>query len=209
MLDGTEPPETLMRAARPLLLALASLLLAPTGAFGQGQPCTDPDYRAFDFWAGDWIAYDKATHRELGRDIVDRFHNGCVILENWVGAGGFNGTSLNMYDMADGKWHQTWTDNQGGVTFLEGGIQDGKMVMEGAVPDPQAADGHGRIRMTWQTMPEGGVREIGERSTDGGATWQPDFDIVYVANKLAGADTKTAEPPAGEAPSGGTEPPAP
>jgi len=205
-----------MRAdARPLLLALACLVATPAGASAQGKPCTDPDYRAFDFWAGDWIAYDKASSRELGRDIVDRFLDGCVILENWVGRSGFNGTSLNMYDIADGKWHQTWTDNTGGVTFLEGGISDGKMVMEGAVPDPEAADHHSRIRITWEAIPQGGVREIGERSIDGGTTWQPDFDIIYVANKLAGAGTTTIEPPASDAPAGttetqpSTEPPAP
>lgn len=183
------------RAASTLLLAGALLLTAAPSAVAQGKPCADPDYRAFDFWAGDWIAYDRETNRELGRDTVDRFLDGCVILENWVGASGFNGTSLNMYDIADGKWHQTWTDNQGGITFLEGGITDGKMVMEGTVPNPDASDHRGRIRITWQTMPQGGVREIGETSIDGGTSWQPDFDILYVPNKLAPTSAEPSAPP--------------
>lgn len=189
---------------RPIrsLLAAAALALAPAAAWGQGAPCHDPDYRAFDFWVGDWIAYDKASNRELGRDIVDRFHNGCVILENWVGASGFNGTSLNIYSIADGKWHQIWTDNQGGLTFLEGGIQDGRMVMEGTVPNPDAVDKRGRLRITWEAMTQGGgVREIGEMSLDGGTTWQPDFDILYVPNKLAPVtDAPAAQEPASNAP---------
>ena len=104
------------------------LLAALPPAFAQGKPCSDPDYRAFDFWIGDWIAYDHDTNRVLGHDTVDPFLDGCVVLENWVGAGGFNGSSFNVYSIADGKWHQSWNDNQGGVTFLEGGTlrrQDG------------------------------------------------------------------------------------
>jgi hypothetical protein len=190
-----------MRQAVPtLFLAGALAFAAIPSASAQGRPCADPDYHAFDFWTGDWIAYDRTTNRELGRDTVDRFLDGCVILENWVGASGFNGTSLNVYDIADGKWHQTWTDNQGGLTFLEGGIQDGKMVMEGTVPNPDAPDHRGKIRITWQTAPQGGVREVGERSIDGGASWEPDFDIVYAPNKLAPA----TDAPAGQAPAGTT-----
>lgn len=183
------------RAAATLMLAVALLLAAIPTARTQGSPCADPDYRAFDFWAGDWIAYDRETNRELGRDIVDRFLDGCVILENWVGTSGFHGTSLNVYDQSDGKWHQTWTDNQGGVTFLAGGIVDGKMVMEGVVPNPDAPNSRGRLRITWETMPQGGVREIGEKSVDGGASWQPDFDIVYVPNKLAPVSAEPAPAP--------------
>lgn len=185
-----------MRHAVPtLMLAGALLLAALPPAFAQGKPCTDPDYRAFDFWIGDWIAYDHDTNRMLGHDTVDPFLDGCVVLENWIGASGFNGSSFNVYSLADGKWHQSWNDNQGGVTFLEGGIFDGKMVMEGIVPNPDGPDGRGKLRITWQAMPQGGVREIGEMSIDGGASWRPDFDIVYAPNKLA---------PAGEVP--GTAP---
>lgn len=190
-----------MPCLRSLLVA-AALVLVPATASAQGRPCSDPDYRAFDFWVGDWIAYDKETNRELGRDIVDRFLDGCVILENWIGSSGFNGTSLNMYVMDDGKWRQTWTDNQGAMTLLEGGIRDGKMVMEGTVPTPDAVNERGRIRITWAPMPQGGgVREIGELSLDGGTTWQPDFDILYVPNKLAPVtDAPATQEPASDPP---------
>lgn len=179
-----------MRTLFCATLATGLFLAAANPAMPQGKPCRDPEFRQFDFWVGEWTAYDRATDRELGHNTVDAIHGGCALLENWEGASGFRGTSLNMFDMAKSRWHQAWTDNQGGVTFLEGGFVDGKIVLEGVVPNPDAADHKANIRITWEPVAEG-VRQSGTKSLDGGKSWEPDFDILYRPFK---ADEET--PPA-------------
>jgi hypothetical protein len=172
-----------MRALLCATLATGLLLGVAGPALSQGAPCGDPEFHQFDFWIGEWIAYDRETDRTLGRDSVDAIHGGCALLENWTGATGFRGTSLNMFDMAKSRWHQAWTDNQGGVTFLEGAFADGRIVMEGSVPNPDAADHRAMIRITWEPVEEG-VRQSGEKSLDGGKSWEADFDILYRPAKL-------------------------
>jgi hypothetical protein len=36
-----------------------------------------------------------------------------------------------------------------------------------------------RIKMTFFRLPDGSVRQLGERSTDDGKTWSVTFDLLY------------------------------
>ena len=75
-------------------------------------------------------------------------------------------------------WHQTWVDNTGSVAVMEGALDAaGDLVLHRvAMPgDPDTA----RRRMTYRRQPDGSVRQIVERSTDGGATWTTSIDLVY------------------------------
>ena len=94
---------------------------APTPA--PAAACTDPAYRQFDFWLGEWTVQGKAG-KTVGRSRIESVLGGCAIAETWTsGSGPANdGTSLNRYDAATRQWEQYWVDAQGGRLFLREGM---------------------------------------------------------------------------------------
>jgi hypothetical protein len=162
------------------LRLLAFLLLAPTASYGQQQPppgCTAPEHRQFDFWVGEWQVTDSAGTREYGSNVITSEEAGCVLRERWTGAGGGTGQSMNFFDRHQGQWHQVWVASGGNVLRLSGGLKSGSMVMEGDGVSPAGAPVRNRI--SWIPQPDGRVRQLWTRSTDGGKTWQPGFDGWY------------------------------
>jgi hypothetical protein len=165
----------------PLLLAAVSADVtggsdspAPTPA---QAPCAAPEYRQFDFWVGNWDVMEEG--KLAGTNQIDSTLGGCVVHENWKGAKGMVGTSLNVYDAPAGKWRQSWADSNGSVLLLEGEFRDGKMVLEGSRP---GKGGVVRHRISWQRI--GGdpnrVQQLWEVSKDGGKSWSAVFDGTYV-----------------------------
>jgi len=142
-------------------------------------PCTAPEYRQFDFWAGRWNVTNPAG-KKAGTNEIERILGGCVLRENWKGADGSTGTSLNVYDAPSRKWHQTWVDGGGGLLLLAGEFRDGKMVLEGTRPTRNG--GVVQNRITWQSIGGGParVRQLWESSSDGGKSWKTVFDGTYV-----------------------------
>ena len=103
-----------------------------------------------------------------------------TIAEHWQGAGGSNGTSLNLYNAASGQWEQFWVDNSATRLHLIGGWRDGAMVLEGRQDKPDAKTGLvQRERITWTPNADGSVRQLWETSTDDGKTWAVSFDGLY------------------------------
>jgi len=140
------------------------------------RPCASPQYRQFDFWIGEW---DVAlpTGKAAGRNRITPLLAGCALREEWTGASGAHGTSLNAYDVPTKRWRQTWVDDSGTVLVLEGRFQGGRMVLEGDLPAES-----GRIakqRITWTPQSAGGLRQQWESSIDGGKTWKTEFDGTY------------------------------
>jgi len=107
------------------------------------------------------------------------------VRENWMPLKGGGGGSLNIYDSRDGKWHQAWVDAGGTRANFTGGMQGEAMVLAGewAGSGPKGEDGI--TRMTYSRQPDGGVRQKGEFSSDGGRTWVPTFDLLYTPAKPA------------------------
>ncbi len=148
----------------------------PAAAPARPRACTAAAYRQFDFWLGDWDAYEadapagspKAAHVRVSQ-ILD----GCVVLEEYDGANGSHGRSFNIYDAARQRWHETWVTDRGTLLIVEGGLSGGNMVLEGT--DPAAGS---LVRGTWIPVP-GGVRETALTSADGGKTWKPWFDLMF------------------------------
>ena len=104
----------------------------------------------------------------------------CVIHEYWIGAGGSNGQSFNIYNTATRQWEQFWVDNGGNRLHLKGGLVDGAMVLRGTQDVANAKTGltqHERI--TWTPNADGSVRQRWETSTDDGKTWTVAFDGIY------------------------------
>ena len=159
-----------MTLAGMLLMSIAAATPAPAA-------CSEPAWRQFDFWIGAWDVRgnDGAAHLK-GRNTIRRV-DGCALLEEWVGAKGTTGHSLNVFDAADGKWHQFWTDSSGSVLRLSGGLVGDEMVMTGVSPSANGGAPQ-QQRITWSPRPDGSVRQHWE-SSDDGRTWSTAFDGIY------------------------------
>jgi hypothetical protein len=159
---------------------LAALLLAPLPALAadpKPAPCSSEQHRQFDFWVGRWDV-TLGQGKPAGRNDIQKILGGCALLENWAGAQGGTGKSLNFYDAVDGLWHQTWIDGNGGALFLSGKFTDGAMRLEGerpATPKQPAI----RHRITWTPLPDGAVRQLWESAPPGKDDWTVQFDGVY------------------------------
>ena len=134
------------------------------------------DVHDFDFWIGEWDVFGPAGEQVGTNSITAMFGNG-MVHEHWRGRGGVEGRSINAYDEARRCWHQTWMDSTGSVLLLDGGLQDGAMVLEGWGPgdDLDVVD---RQRITWTTDADE-VRQFWETSADDGKTWTVAFDGRY------------------------------
>ncbi|HVZ26550.1 MAG TPA: hypothetical protein VG842_10865 [Sediminibacterium sp.] len=147
-------------------------------------PCaSNPAYRQFDFWVGDWEVYgmlNKNKGKKAGESHVQRILDSCVIVENWTSAGGnYSGKSYNTFLSSTGKWQQYWVDDKGGVThYTDGHYADGKMVF--LTDDLVQPDGTRKwMRLSFYNLGPDKVRQHGEHSTDSGKTWTTDYDLEY------------------------------
>jgi ketosteroid isomerase-like protein len=157
--------------------SLFLLLLATMPAFAQTapSPCSAPAYRAFDFWLGDWDVFDDADNSLAARVRITSALNGCALREDYSGIDGSSGESLSSWDESHHVWRQNWVSGRGSQVSIEGALHDGSIVLTGPEQGTHTPD---LVRGTWS--PEAtGVREVGERSTDDGRTWQPWFDLHF------------------------------
>ena len=167
----------------------------PPAAEAPASPCSSADHRRFDFWVGTWEVRGAARpEAPPGRNSITREHGGCVLREDYVN-GRYTGASLSFWDAGAGLWRQTWIDNQGQPLLLAGGWRDESMVMSGPQGGPPAD------RITWTPNPDGTVRQLWEKSTDGGATWTVAFDGLYRRAGENGAAEGSAEDRRPEPPS--------
>lgn len=163
-------------------IALAAVLLAPAGAALRSAPprpasCTAPEYRQFDFFSGDWDTYEaRDSTKIVARNRVTSMLDGCALREVYEQNDGLRGESFSLYDSARKVWHQSWVTNRGELLLLDGRMVADRMVLIGT---QRLADGSSwLLRGSWNA--EGvNVREVAERSTDGGKTWMPVFDILF------------------------------
>ena len=170
--------------------AAAALMAGAAGAAGAAGPatpaggaCAAAPYRQLDFWLGDWDVFDVAGGvAAVAHAHITRLLDNCVLHERYESAapGALRGESFSLFDHSRGVWHQTWVTNRGQLLQIEGGLKDGRVVLQGAY-----AAGDGRrtqLRGVW--WPEGDtVRERAETSTDGGRTWQAAFDLIFRAHR--------------------------
>jgi len=161
----------------PLLVLLLALAQATPPASPVASPCAAAEHHQFDFWIGDWEVRG-ADGRRLGTNRITPILGGCALQEEWASADGkIRGVSINAFDPADRRWHQTWVDTGPSRLVIAGGLADGRMVMEQRSPRPGGAADVQRI--TWTPLPDGRVRQHWEASSDDGAHWKTSFDGYY------------------------------
>jgi len=158
---------------------------APPPAATQPPPnfgCPAPEYGQFKFWIGEWAVTQTKNGAPAGDSKIELLDQGCVIFENWASKSGGSGHSLNVYDQADGKWHQTWIDATGDQVHYIGAWTGAKMEFRAddiATPQKQRAI----MTMTFEPRPDGTIRQSGTLSMDGGKTFAPSFDLIYTKKK--------------------------
>lgn len=146
-------------------------------------PCSQPAYRQFDFWIGEWEAF-APTGKKGGDSKISIMLDSCTILEEWTSAGlqkglRYAGKSYNMYNAAKKKWQQYWVDNTGSITqYFNGHYEDGKMILQ--TDNEKVNDTLWQIqKMTFYNLSPDKVRQHGETSSDNGKTWVTSFDLEY------------------------------
>lgn len=167
-----------------ILIAVAMFICLVTVA---QKVCSNPVYRQFDFWLGEWEAF--APNGNKGGDSkISVILDSCVILEEWTSADTqqgliYSGKSFNIYNVATRQWQQTWVDNTGNTTeFLRGEGGEGKIVYYAdKVVGPK--DKIFMRRLTFTKLNNDKVRQLGERSDDEGKTWAIEYDLEYRRKK--------------------------
>jgi hypothetical protein len=183
-LTGSSPSLATAMLRFRLIIAVVALASPPAGAqSGANQtaapaPCSRSEHRQFDFWLGEWDVR-LPDGRAAGTNRIRAIHAGCALQEEWTGARGSTGTSLNAYDPRTGRWHQTWIGNDGSVLLLDGGMKGETMELVGPSAGPNGSTALNRIRWTPLPGSPAGVRQLWETSTDGGQTWSVTFDGTY------------------------------
>lgn len=186
-----------MPIAIVLLLSVSSVFSPPpqvpaSPAAPAPQPfdCSAPEHRQFDFWVGDWDVVPNPDTippgtplpppgRKPARNVIEKAHSGCVLIENWTAAGQ-TGQSFNLYDRASRRWHQTWVDSNGGLHEYWGGLKDGNMVFAGEIPLGPGSRFAGRrvVRLTFFPKGSDTVRQFSEALNMDG-TWGVNYDLIY------------------------------
>lgn len=186
------------RAARVRRAALAGAILLGYALVGAARahgaaPATPPGANSprscaaraanhrLDFWIGDWDVY--AAGALDGTDHIATILNGCVVEESWHDATGYEGRSWFFVDPTTGRLKQVWVTTEAGEP---GGTKekaelpataDGSVRFQGTIRDPS---GTAMLdRTTLSCRPDGTVRQVIERSRDGGRSWRVAYAGAY------------------------------
>lgn len=141
------------------------------------KPCSAPEYRQFDFWAGEWEVR-RPDGQLAGHNRIEIVEGGCGLQENWTSAGANvnTGRSLNAYVPGDGKWHQIWLGSDGLLMHLSGTFSGDTLTLTGTSPARDGQTQHHRLAFTRRA--DGSVRQFWEMSGDG-KTWKTAFEGIY------------------------------
>jgi hypothetical protein len=159
-----------------LMSATTRVLAAPPTT--PAPKCTAPEYRQLDFWLGDWDTFEPdGSGASQARAHVDPILGNCAIHELYEQGDGLIGDSFLSYDGVRKVWQQTWLSNFGGLMVIQGNFKDGVLTLEG---ETHTRDGRSWMqRVTWKAEGKG-VRESSVLSKDGGKTWEPAFDVLFL-----------------------------
>ncbi|WP_395646034.1 hypothetical protein [Terricaulis sp.] len=169
-----------MRYALAGIALLAGMFAVASAEAQTSAParCSTVEYRQFDFWIGEWDTFeaDDLNGPSIARASITPIVDGCALHERYEQADGLVGDSILSFDPVRRRWQQTWITNRGSNMVLWGELRDGALVLEGEV---HLHDGATVLqRITWRREGDA-VRETAVLSGDGGARWEPAFDVLF------------------------------
>jgi len=156
-----------------LPLAVAGPLLAAQAPSSAG--CAGVAYRAFDFWLGNWEVF-LADGRRAGANRIEASDDGCFIREQWTGAGGSEGFSMNFYEPQADRWRQIWVSRDS-IIEISGNLHEGSMVLDGDIRDRTSGEVL-PFRGRWTPLEDGRVRQYFEERRED--KWHPWFEGFYL-----------------------------
>jgi len=150
------------------------------------NPCEASQQRQFDFWVGEWNLTWPGTQAgsvQHGTNSIQRILDGCVVEENFSGGSDMHlrGRSVSIFNLAAGKWKQTWVDNEGGYLDFVGEFKDGQMILSREATGP--AGKKFLQRMVWKNITATEFDWSWESSKNDGKTWQVVWPIHYEKKK--------------------------
>lgn len=142
----------------------------------QPPTCEGDNYRAFDFWLGNWTVTDPDGNT-LGTNTITSQENGCLILENWTSASGGTGQSYNYVDASTGLWRQVWVSQAATIDYEGGPTEDGGIRLQGAITyrNGTSAPFWGE----WTPLEDGTVKQYFEQMDPETNEWSPWFLGIY------------------------------
>jgi hypothetical protein len=172
-----------MTLRRSVVVTLLALTVNSPITIAQQPPasCRGTEYRALDFWAGEWEV-TNAKGQPAGTSTVEIASDGCAVIERFAGPGRkYVGTGLHYFDTATRKWLQYFADNRPVLTIMQGETIATGIRYAWDIVDPKGVRTPKRYDVTAEAD---GVRQHGERSNDGGKTWVTEFDLRYKRVRL-------------------------
>jgi hypothetical protein len=131
-------------------------------------------------WEMDTVVHtdDGTTHRGRGEIHFGWVLEGRAMQDVWILPGVFYGTTLRVYDPGLDAWHILWSDPLRQYYARQIGRARGKDIVQ----EGKNATGD-TIRWSFTEITPRSFRWTGERSRDGGATWQ--LQAEYSARRVA------------------------
>lgn len=126
-------------------------------------------------WDMDAVVYDDDGRKHTARGEI---HAGWVlegraIQDVWILPGFFHGTTLRVYDPGIDAWHILWSDPLKQLYRRQIGRARGNDIVQDGQDDSGAP-----VRWSFSEITPNSFRWRGERSPDGGATWQLQAEFV-------------------------------
>jgi hypothetical protein len=146
-------------------------------------PCEQRDeFKEFDFWLGQWdVHLENGTY--AGRNNIEKSQAGCALVENWLGAAGNPGSSINYFDVATNEWVQVWNSAAGSQINIRGGLTDEGMLLEGQI-NYVSNNLSAPFRGLWTLLPDGRVRQFFEQYDEDSESWAPWFEGFYTKTNV-------------------------
>ncbi len=165
-----------------LLIPFLLPLLSVAQQTQQSRCKTQPEYRQFDFWIGEWEVKNPSDV-VVGNSKIELTVGDCVILENWTGGSGYTGISLNYYSIFDQKWHQKWIGSGGIPVEFVGEYNTERKSMDYTGKGIGANGEELEYKFTFFHLNDDHIRQHWEQSSDAGETWVTIFDGHYRRKK--------------------------
>lgn len=166
----------------------ATTISAPMNAQGNGEapegetvtsslPCQADEYRAFDFWIGEWEVRDPQGELK-GLNSIQPINGGCGLIERYSVNGELFGQSYNFYDPVREIWTQLWL-SPGLIIRLEGEIgEPGTLTMSGTSTYTEHLQSRA-FTGRWTLQEDGSVKqEFWEQDPETG-DWSNWFTGIY------------------------------
>jgi hypothetical protein len=129
--------------------------------------------RLYGWLIGDWTMdatvhlNDGTRHKGSGEIHFGWVLEGRAIQDVWILPGVFHGTTLRVYDPGIDAWHILWSDPLRQYYARQIGWAAGDdIVQEGT------NDANEKIRWSFRQITPSSFQWVGERTADGGSTWQ-------------------------------------